>query len=397
MTFRRFLSAALVCSLAESVLNAGTIELTPQDDWMKVLHGDGLRPGDEVVLKAGVYSDARMLTLAHRGSRDRPIIIRGEGAVIKRPDARQNTINMIGVQYLKLQDIEITGGDTAIRISGTREYPARSVTLEGLHIHHIGGVGVTCNHEGNTYAEMHFLRNHIHHTGGHGEGFYLGGNDASAIFHSSIVELNYIHDLKGGTVSQGDGIELKHGSYGNLVRGNVIHDTKYPGIIVYGTCGEAVNDITGNLIWNSGDHGIQAAADAKVSGNVIVYPGSDGIYASTHQGAKPGNLLIHDNIVRVRGGGRAIRINRPDDGYAGQISVRDNLFMHERDGVAIRVAPEDGKLLIQRNRGQGGVEGVKLGVAQFDGRVGMEPIVYAPDERNPAWTILDRSALPWLE
>ncbi len=113
-----------------------------------------------------------------------------------------------------------------------------------MHIHHIGGVAVTANNPGETYQSLTFRHNHIHHTGGHGEAFYLGSNSkpdgsTDGYIFDSVIENNYIHDLIGGTVSQGDGIELKDGSYDNIVRDNVIHDTNYPGIIVYDADGKA--------------------------------------------------------------------------------------------------------------------------------------------------------------
>ena len=40
-------------------------------------------------------------------------------------------------------------------------------------------------------------------------------------------------DLNGATITQGDGIEIKKGSYANIVRDNVIHDVNYPGITMY--------------------------------------------------------------------------------------------------------------------------------------------------------------------
>ena len=84
--------------------------------------------------------------------------------------------------------------------------------FEKLHIHHIGGVGITANNDGCVYERLVFRGNEIHHTGGHGEAFYLGanndakGNTPGYIF-DSLVEGNYIHHLNGPGISQGDGIE----------------------------------------------------------------------------------------------------------------------------------------------------------------------------------------------
>ena len=81
---------------------------------------------------------------------------------------------------------------------------------------------------------------------------YLGCNNNGCRVANSLIEGNYIHHTNGPTVEQGDGIELKEGSYGNIIRDNVIHDTNYPGIITYSTVGNGPpNVIEGNLIWNS--------------------------------------------------------------------------------------------------------------------------------------------------
>ena len=198
-------SLAIVLSDAPAAIGK-TYHLSPQDNWFEVIGGDRLRPGDVVVLHAGVYSDPRRLGLRHRGSDESPIVIRGaegEQATFQRPDAKQNSLNLEGTRHLVLRNFEITGGAAGIRIRPRDDVQPEGIVLEGLHIHHVGGVAVTCNHPGGDYSRMTFRRNHIHHTGGHGEGFYLGGNNAAAIIHDSVIEDNYIHDLVGEEISQG--------------------------------------------------------------------------------------------------------------------------------------------------------------------------------------------------
>ncbi len=345
--FRLFV--VLVAASLEA--DAQTIELKPTDDWFSVLNGSQLQPGQTVVLSEGVYSDPRRLTLRHVGHSDAPIVIQaqdGHTVTFKRPDMRQNTFNIEGAQYLVLKDIEITGGSTAIRISKFRDRMARNVTLLGLHIHHIGGVAVTCNHVDNVYSEMLFQGNHIHHTGGHGEAFYLGANNdragkTQAVFRDSVIEGNYIHDLKGPNVSQGDGVEIKDGSFNNIIRDNIIHDTNYPGIIVYGTDGQGTNVIERNAIWNSGDHGIQAAADAVIRNNVIFDVRSDGIRSQKHQSASVGNLRIVNNTI-VKKAGTGIRIDSSPMPSETVIVANNAVFAPE----ALRAA-QSPKLLVAGN------------------------------------------------
>ena len=189
---------------------AETLRLSADGNWFATLSGPSLQPGDEIVLAAGTYSDGRRLQISQRGTAEMPITIRaadGARVTFKRPDARQNSINLAGCQHFVLKGIEITGGDAAIRIGKQGEHLAKFITIEDLHIHHIGGVAITANNPGEAYESLTFRHNHMHHTGGHGEGFYLGSNSrpdgsTDGYIFDSVIEGNYIHDLKGGTVSQ---------------------------------------------------------------------------------------------------------------------------------------------------------------------------------------------------
>ncbi|MGK0190389.1 MAG: parallel beta-helix repeat protein [Verrucomicrobiales bacterium] len=320
------LALALTCLQSAS---AKTIHLTTGNkSWFTTLSGPSLQPGDEIILAAGTYTDARRLQISQRGTAERPITIRAATdakVILKRPDTRQNSINLTGCQHLIVKDIEITGGAAAIRIGKQGEHLAKFITLENLHIHHIGGVAVTANNPSEIYECLTFRHNHIHHTGGHGEGFYLGSNNkpdgsTNGYIFNSVIENNYIHDLKGDTVSQGDGIELKDGSFNNIIRDNVIHDTNYPGIIVYDTDGKAPNIIERNAVWNTGDHGIQAAADAIIRNNVIFDTAGEGIHCRNHQSAIVGNLKIVHNTILTK---TPIRIVPPNK-FSGKVLVANN-------------------------------------------------------------------------
>ena len=330
---RKFFSLLLSLTLSTTALPGKTVTLSPGENWFSMLSGPSLQPGDEIILKPGVYSNSKRLEISQRGTAEKPIMIRAARdakVTIKRPDAKQNTINLAGCQHLIIRDLEITGGSAAIRIGKKGTHLAKFITLENLHIHHIGGVAVTANYSGESYEALTFRHNHIHHTGGHGEAFYLGSNSnpdgsTNGYIFNSVIENNYIHDLKGGTVSQGDGIELKDGSYGNIVRDNVIHDTNYPGIIVYDTDGKAPNIIERNVIWNTGDHGIQAAADAIIRNNIIFGTGGEGIYCRNHQSAVVGNLTIVHNTILSK---RSIRIIPPKK-LSGEMVIANNALSVE--------------------------------------------------------------------
>ncbi|MCC9654681.1 right-handed parallel beta-helix repeat-containing protein [Rhodopirellula halodulae] len=328
-------------------LRAERFNVGPDDDWFSLLNGDALQPGDTVSLQSGIYSDSRRLVLSHRGTPASPIVIQAMGGaevVFRRPDARQNTFNLEGAQYLTLRGLSITAGAAGIRIRGTTNHPAKAITVEEMHIHHINGVAVTCNHPGDDYSGMIFRRNHIHHTAGHGEAFYLGGNNGSAIFHDSEVSENYIHHLDAPEISQGDGIEIKQGSYGNLVARNVIHNTNYPAITVYGASGRTVNRVEENVIWSTNDSAMQVAADCVVRGNWIANEGHC-LYSRNHQQAVVGNLDIDGNILIAKGTASAIRIIHPRDSsgsnqLSGPVRIHRNRIVVSEPATAIRI-PND--------------------------------------------------------
>jgi hypothetical protein len=174
--------------------------------------------------------------------------------------------------------------------------------------------------------------------------------------HDSIVANNYIHDLDGPTVSQGDGIEIKAGSYANVVRDNVIHDTAYPGITLYHTNGNgAPNVIERNLVWNSGDNGIQVTADAIVRNNIVLSAAAAGIGVHASQGGAVANLVIVNNTV-LKAAGDALHLSD----VAGDVLVANNAF-YAANGNAIFANGATDRITLVANVGTGSLSGVSGG------------------------------------
>ena len=209
---------------------------------------------------------------------------------------------------------------------------------------------------GGTYEGLLLRSNHIHHTNGTGEGMYLGCNNDNCRVKDSVIEFNHIHHTNRDTVTQGDGIELKEGSSGNVIRHNVVHDTNYPGILTYSARDNGpANVIEGNLIWNTNDHGIQSAADAIIRNNIVL--GST-IGLQPHQTGAPSNQeVIHNTIVNT-GDGIVIR------GARGKVLVANNA-VYSQSGTAIRVVSGNRSLVsLSGNIGLGGLSGASTGMAQ---------------------------------
>lgn len=337
------LAATVSCPVHAAVIHAG-----PADDVLSLLRG--LQPGDELVLDAGTYVMTARYGFQLNGTAENPIVVRasdGADVLFHRPDANQNLWDF-SATYAVVRGIRFSGGSAGLRIEG-----ADHLTIEDCEIFDTQDVALRFNDAGVTYASVIIRRNHIHHTGGTGEGMYLGCNSDGCRLRDSLIEGNWVHDTNGPDVSQGDGIELKEGSFNNVIRDNVIHDTNYPCILTYSTVGNGgPNIIERNLLWNCGDHGIQSAQDSIIANNIILGAAADGISLQPHQAGVPGNQRVLHNTVFNTGGSAIVVRNA-----AGSVVVANNAVYTDGTAAAIRIVGSDATVILAGNVGQGGLEG----------------------------------------
>lgn len=286
-----------------------SVEIFPGDSFEAAV--EALNPGETLIVHEGTYQDSGRLSIQVKGTPTAPVIIQkapGEARplITRSVNASvQNTINIEGATYLTLSGLEIAGnGGDGVNMNSNPSY----ITLEDLDIHDVS-VGVNFR---SSMDHITVRNNHIHRIGeggDTGEGMYVGCNDATCAVTDSLIEGNWIHDTLGA--SQGDGIEIKRGSHSNIIRDNVIHDTHYPCILLYGTEGNPRNLVEGNVMWNCGDSGIQVAADAIIRNNIILESPNNGLNSQDHQGVTPNNIeFIHNTIV---GGDPCLRMNNWGD------------------------------------------------------------------------------------
>lgn len=272
---------------------AETLHIYPGDSFEEAV--ENLRPGDTLNVHAGTYSESNRISIRAIGTKLAPVVIRAADGE-KRPHitrpanaAAQNTINIEGAEHLTIAGLEISsnGGD-GVRLT---DRPAH-ITLDDLVIHDVS-VGI------NFRSSMHDIvvrRSRIFRTNNTGEGIYVGCDHGQCIVRNALIEYNWIYDTLAAT--QGDGIEIKPGSHSNIIRNNVIHDTHWPCILLYGTQGKPRNIVEGNLMWNCGDSGIQAAADAVIRNNIVLDSPDIGFNSRPHQGISPQNLeFVHNTII----------------------------------------------------------------------------------------------------
>ena len=338
-------------------LHAATFEIGPNSDFHTIMAN--LNAGDELVLRGGTYQrSAAWLGLSLQGTATLPIIIRakrGERPVFSYAKYDQNLIQILDSQYLTINGLELTGGSHGIRVQNSHH-----ITLTNLHIHHVGDNAISINFSGSNYRNIVIRHNELHHTGqaagGFGEALYLGCENIACTFSNSTVSNNYIHHTNGANTSPGaqDGIEIKPGSYNNVVKDNVVHDAA-PCIITHNTGTQGVNVIERNALWNCTDHGIQAEADATIRSNIIFNVSFDAIHSREHKGVAPRNLKILNNTIVTAGTG-GIRTRLPQGGV-----VIANNAIYSQNGNTLRLEGNASMFTVANNFGQGNSTGVVSG------------------------------------
>jgi hypothetical protein len=316
----------LACAGLLLPANAATIELTDGQSFEAA--AESLGPGDILIVHAGTYFDSGRIAITVKGTPEAPVVIQGAPGEARprigrrSTDPAQNTINIEGATHLTLSGLEITGnggnGGDGINMSGGPSH----ILLEDLKIHDVS-VGV------NFRSSMHHItvrRSEIYDTYDTGEGLYIGCHDGDCVVRDSLIEGNWIHHTR--NADQGDGIEIKKASHSNIVRDNVIHDTRYPCIIAYGTAGNPPNVIERNVMWNCDDAGMQVAADAVIRNNVIIPGAGGGLTSQDHAGVTPNNLqFIHNTIV---GGSPCLRLSSWN-GKSGLVFANNAIYCPDGD------------------------------------------------------------------
>ncbi len=287
----------------------------------EILPGDNVRSrwdqacidGCSIRFAPGVHTTTSRLGCSFAGTAADPVIVEGESAAttrLVRPAPDQNLVDISG-QHFILRNLELEGGSIGVRL----EFSTEDAEFSNLEIHGSDSSAFTANRIGETYRNLRIVDNEIYSTAGLGEGLYLGCNNNACTFGDSVVERNLIYDTASSAgSSQGDGIDLKGGSFNVLVRDNVIRDTAGPGILAYANGSGPQNVIERNFIWNPGNVGIQATGDVRVANNVVIdtQVGTDFplINASATNQLPPGTVptnfqILHNTVVRTEAQGQS--------------------------------------------------------------------------------------------
>lgn len=289
----------------ENVAPTGTIQHPYNTGQTAAQNGSALRTamqaltaGQKIEIAAGTYQLSSNFTLNLQGTAAAPIWIcaaPGANVIIHMNTTGQNIMNVgVGSQtrYVCFRGLKFTGGSLGIRF-----YDCTQVWLDECEIYGTNDAGISTNTADTSY--MYITRNTIRDTNGTGEGMYLGANNGAVIMSHSIIALNHVYNTNAATVTQGDGIELKQGSWGNLIAENHVHDCKYPCILVYGTAGQPQNIVERNVCYRSGDNAMQIQGECIVRNNLVIGASGSAFANQVHQG-NPTNLqVIHNTFVNT--------------------------------------------------------------------------------------------------
>jgi parallel beta-helix repeat protein len=351
----RRICPALVLVAWTNCAQATVYEIYPGDSFDTA--AANLSAGDTLIVHAGTYNEDGRIDISVAGTANQPILITGAAneakPVINGTNPNHNVMVIEGsTSYLTIRGLEITGTGDGINLSGDIHH----VTIEDNHIHDVTAVALNFRSSMNN---IHVRRNHIHDTHDTAEGMYIGCNDSACRVTDSVFEQNLIHDTgRSPGDSQGDGIELKQGSYNNVIRDNVIFNTNWPCIILYGTDGNQRNTVEGNVMWNCGDTGIQVQSEAVIRNNIIFTTTGrgDGLISQNHQASVTDLEIVNNTIV---GSGAECMVLRAWSGKPNMVLANNALYCG--NDTALRFVDGSSGVTVANNVVVGSVSGVSGG------------------------------------
>lgn len=262
-----------------------------------------LAPGEELLLGPGEYQGP--CTIRRGGRPGAPIVVRARDPRQKPRivwQGRSSNVFDVKADYVTLRDLRI--GPTQEDVDGVRIFAARGITVEGCEFTNLGGIAVVANHfdvRGLTVRGNVVM-------GSRATAMYFGCHDGTwCTVLDLVVEDNSIHGVSAPAGEVGYGIQVKLNSAG-MIRGNVVVDTKGPGIMVYGAHDPgALSVVERNVVAGSrGSSGIVlGGGPAIVRNNVSVRNSEGGIALEDYRrrGLLRGIVIAHNTVHGNAAGG----------------------------------------------------------------------------------------------
>lgn len=263
---------------AETAL-AGSFPVAPGEDFCQVFNQQA-GPGDEVLLGPGDH--AGPCVLSQGGMPGLPKALRaadpGDPPRIVYDGASSNVLD-VTTSHVVIEGIGF--GPTQADIDAIKIKAGDEVRIAGCHFFQIGGISVSANTVDTQGIEI--VDNFFEDL--KATGIYLGchGGMASCSARGYTIAGNLIDGVDSANV--GYGLEVKLDSEG-VVRDNVIHDTKGPGIEIYGSTDPSrVNVVERNLVVGSRNNATLEIAGGPtiVRSNLVIGGAAGGLYVYDYQ------------------------------------------------------------------------------------------------------------------
>jgi len=188
-----------------------------------------MQPGGELVLAPGDYQGP--CAIRNGGEPGAPLLIRAADPM-RRPRivyaGRASNVFEVRASHVTIRGLEF--GPTQQDVDGVRIFGGTDVTVEDCHFNRLGGIAVVANHS--SVRGLVVRRNVIRSSTA--TGMYFGCHDGvGCVVSGLIVEGNFIDGTAAPDPEIGYGIQFKLNSSG-IIRGNIVMNSKGPGIMVYG-------------------------------------------------------------------------------------------------------------------------------------------------------------------
>jgi len=344
---------------------------------VKVIDGKklGLKPGSVI----GLSSEVKYGTLEFHnvvGTADKPIVIRNCGGIVNIvADDQWHAIRTLNSRHFRITGgsirgvygIRVQGGEMGLKLDGL----STNFEIDHVEVSNVSFAGIMAKTDPNcddatirgnfTMYDVRLHNNYVHHTGG--EGFYVGNSFWDGMkmkcglrlpheirglrIHDNIVEHTGWEAIQVGCAVEGseifnnkiknfgtanipqqnNGLQIGTGT-GGVVYNNLIKDGPGNGMIILGT---GDNLIYNNIIVHPGSNGIfcderyTPGEGFKFINNTILNPGEDGI--RLYADRVPMNVIVN-NIIASPGS-----INN----YSGKRTTNDAFVYLLSDRVKAKV------------------------------------------------------------
>ena len=300
-----------------------TIHANPTDYLSKIAR---LRPGDTLLLEAGVYRRGLTLKSLH-GQPGKPIIIGGpaDRSAIILGRVCCSTVELREASYLMLRNLTLDGARYRYKDGIKATGVTHNVTIQNILIVRYGSHQQTVGISTKAPAWDWAIRRNV--IIGAGTGIYLGDSDGSAPFVRGLVENNVVID------TIGYGMQIKHQN----ARPDIAAMPTDKGVttIRYNVFAKAVQPTAGYqaarpnlLVGHFPPHGPGAEDRYEIYGNLLYQNRTD---QPLFQGE--GNFAFHDNLL-VNDYGSGIWVQAHND-TPRRVAIFNNTIVARELGIKV--------------------------------------------------------------